>query len=129
MVEIWQADAKGQYGSARFPGWGRAVADFESGLFRFETIKPGVVPVPRRPSSGAARGVLDLRARHQHPPADPHVFSEEATANTADPALQLVGQPALIETLIARKETRGNEVVYRFDIHLQGERETVFFDF
>ena len=56
-------------------------------------------------------------------------FPEEIAANAADPALILVSQPAFIETLIARREDRGNEKVYRFDIHLQGERETVFFDF
>lgn len=129
MIEIWQADSEGCYGSAAFPGWGRAVSDFESGLYRFETIRPGVVPFrdgrPQAPHvtfSIFARGInIHLQTRMY--------FPEEAAANAADPALTAVGQPALIETLIARKEERGNEMVYRFDIHLQGERETVFFDF
>lgn len=129
MIEIWQADSAGHYGSAGFSGWGRAVADFETGLYRFETIKPGAVPFrdgrPQAPHvafSIFARGInIHLQTRMY--------FPEEAAANAADPALMLVGQPAFIETLIARREDRGNEKVYRFDIQLQGERETVFFDF
>ncbi len=129
MIEIWQADGEGHYGSPTFSGWGRAVSDFDSGLYRFETIRPGVVPFrdgrPQAPHvafSIFARGInIHLQTRMY--------FPEEATANAADPALTAVRQPALIETLIARKEESGNEMLYRFDINLQGERETVFFDF
>jgi protocatechuate 3,4-dioxygenase alpha subunit len=129
MVEIWQANANGQYGSNEFRGWGRAATDFESGLFWFETIKPGSVPFrdgrPQAPHvslSIFARGInIHLQTRMY--------FPDEAAANAVDPALKAVGDPRLIETLIASKETRGTETVYRFDIHLQGERETVFFDF
>lgn len=129
MIEIWQADSEGRYGSGTFSDWGRAVADFETGLFRFETIKPGIVPFrdgrPQAPHiafSIFARGInIHLQTRMY--------FPEEAAANASDPALKAIGHPALIETLIARREMRGPEAVYRFDIHLQGERETVFFDF
>jgi len=31
-------------------------------------------------------------------------------------------------TLVAHKETKGEIPVYRFDIRVQGENETVFFD-
>jgi len=53
MVEIWQADAEGLFASANevrgqadphFAGWGRAACDPDTGLFRFETVKPGGVP-------------------------------------------------------------------------------------
>jgi protocatechuate 3,4-dioxygenase alpha subunit len=129
MIEIWQADGDGRYGSAAFGGWGRAVSDFDTGLYRFETIKPGTVPFhdgrPQGPHvafSIFARGInIHLQTRMY--------FPEEEAANATDPVLQAVGEPALIETLIARRHERGNEMVYRFDIHLQGERETVFFDF
>jgi protocatechuate 3,4-dioxygenase alpha subunit len=129
MIEIWQADSQGHYGSGTFPGWGRAVTDFETGLFRFETIKPGIVPFrdgrPQAPHvafSIFARGInIHLQTRMY--------FLEETSANASDPALKAIGHPTLIETLIARREMRGAETVYRFDIHLQGERETVFFDF
>jgi len=53
-------------------------------------------------------------------------FSDEA-ANGADPILNLVPAERR-QTLVAMKETRGGQPLYRFDIRVQGERETVFFD-
>jgi protocatechuate 3,4-dioxygenase alpha subunit len=47
---------------------------------------------------------------------------------TSDPVLNLIEWEVRRKTLIAEREVRGAEVVYRFDIHLQGENETVFFD-
>jgi protocatechuate 3,4-dioxygenase alpha subunit len=140
LVEIWQANAAGRYDhpadrqenkplDPAFRGWGRTGTDFQTGLYHFETIKPGAVA-----------------GRHGHKPMAPHVsfwlaarginiglatrmyFSDEAQANAADPVLNIIEQPARRETLIARREERPGEVVYVFDIHLQGERETVFFD-
>jgi protocatechuate 3,4-dioxygenase alpha subunit len=55
-------------------------------------------------------------------------FDDEAAANAEDPVLRLVEPAERRQTLIATREQRGGEVVYRFDIHLQGEDETVFFD-
>ena len=54
-------------------------------------------------------------------------FSDEADANAADPVLHLVDE-ARRATLIAERDETGGGVVYRFDIHMQGENETVFFD-
>ena len=129
MLEIWQADANGQYGSNDFIGWGRAATDFATGLFSFETVKPGSVPfhdsrkqAPHISISIFARGInIHLQTRLY--------FSDEAPANEADPVLQLVGQPDLVATLIAKKDMRDGRPLYRFDIHLQGDRETIFFDF
>ncbi|HVR66754.1 MAG TPA: protocatechuate 3,4-dioxygenase subunit alpha [Verrucomicrobiae bacterium] len=129
LLEIWQAGADGRYGAAGFPGWGRAAADFTTGLFRFETIKPGATRArdgrPQAPHvsiSIFARGInIHLQTRMY--------FPEETAANKADPVLQAVAQPDLIATLISRKETKPGAAVYRFDIYLQGDRETVFFDF
>src|SRR5262245_2277952 len=129
VIEIWQADGKGRYGSAGFPGWGRAAADFKSGLFWFETIKPGAAryrdgrpQAPHISFSIFARGInIHLQTRMY--------FPEEPAANAADPVLQAVGAPDLAATLIAGRASQDGRDVYRFDIHLQGERETVFFDF
>jgi protocatechuate 3,4-dioxygenase alpha subunit len=129
MIEIWQADSAGRYGAAGFAGWGRAATDFNTGLFRFETIRPGATHArdgrPQAPHvsiSIFARGInIHLQTRMY--------FPEEALANAADPVLQAVAQPNLIATLVAQKESRSGHALYRFDIHLQGERETVFFDF
>ena len=53
LLEIWQANAAGKYNHPAdrqnkpldpdFRGWGRACSDFESGLYQFQTIKPGPV--------------------------------------------------------------------------------------
>jgi protocatechuate 3,4-dioxygenase, alpha subunit len=127
LVEIWQANANGQYGSNDFTGFGRAATDFESGLFLFETVKPGGTPyrdgrmqAPHVTLTIFARGInIHLQTRLY--------FSDEAKANAADPVLQLVGAPELVATLIAKRDA--NRPLYRFDVHLQGDRETVFFDF
>jgi len=55
-------------------------------------------------------------------------FSDETEANTKDPVLNLIEWEVRRKTLIAQRETRDGKVVYRFDIRLQGENETVFFD-
>jgi protocatechuate 3,4-dioxygenase alpha subunit len=55
-------------------------------------------------------------------------FADEEAANAEDPVLNIVEQPERRKTLIAPRSERGGTIVYTFDIHLQGERETVFFD-
>ena len=139
LVEIWQANAAGKYNhpadhqdkpiDPSFRGWGRAGSDFETGLYRFETIKPGPVVGRKghRPMAPhvnvwiVARGInIGLSTRMY--------FSDETEANTNDPVLNIIEQEARRQTLIAEREERGAEVVYRFDIRLQGEGETVFFD-
>ncbi len=55
-------------------------------------------------------------------------FADEPEANTADPVLNLIEQADRRPTLIAAHEDRDGSAVYRFDIRLQGEGETVFFD-
>lgn len=139
LIEIWQANAEGKYhhpgdrqpGKAldpSFRGWGRACSDFHSGVYRFETIKPGPVMGrngrPMAPHIAfwiVARGInVGLHTRMY--------FSDEANANAADPVLSLIESPARRDTLIARRESRDGSTVYRFDIRLQGDGETVFFD-
>jgi protocatechuate 3,4-dioxygenase alpha subunit len=129
MVEIWQANANGQHGGNAFLGFGRAATDFETGAFAFETIKPGPTlfhdgrqQAPHIAFTIFARGInVHLQTRMY--------FPDEAAANAADPVLQLVALPELTATLIAAKEADGDVPIYRFEIRLQGERETVFFDF
>jgi protocatechuate 3,4-dioxygenase alpha subunit len=55
-------------------------------------------------------------------------FADEEAANAADPVLNIIEQPARRRTLIARHELRDGTPTYVFDIRLQGEDETVFFD-
>ncbi len=134
LVEIWQADAAGLYNSPSetrgtadpsFRGWGRSPGDMDTGEFVFETIKPGPVPFkdgrPMAPHVTfwiVARGInIGLHTRMY--------FPEEGAANDADPVLARIEHKARIPTLVAKSEGGG---VYRFDIRLQGEGETVFFD-
>jgi protocatechuate 3,4-dioxygenase alpha subunit len=139
LLEIWQANAAGRYNHPAdrqdkaldkdFRGWGRAGSDFETGLYRFETIKPGSVVGRRghRPMAPhinvwvVARGInIGLNTRMY--------FSDEEAANAADPVLNIIEPDIRRKTLIGQREMQGGEVVYLFDIHLQGDRETVFFD-
>lgn len=133
LVEIWQADCDGFYnspsetrGSAdpNFTGWGRSPTDMESGVYTFETIKPGRVPfydgrlqAPHITFWIVARGInIGLHTRMY--------FGDEAAANAEDPLLARVEHKVRVPTLIAPRE--GN--TYTFDIRLQGENETIFLD-
>nr|WP_294863616.1 protocatechuate 3,4-dioxygenase subunit alpha [uncultured Pseudogulbenkiania sp.] len=138
LLEIWQANADGRYNHPAdtqdkplddsFRGWGRACSDFESGLYTFETIKPGAVEGrPGRTMAPhinlwiVARGInIGLNTRLY--------FSDEAEANAKDPVLNLIEWEVRRKTLIAQREERDGEVVYRFDVRIQGDNETVFFD-
>jgi len=133
LVEIWQADAVGLYnspielrGSAdpNFTGWGRCPTAADDGVFTFETVKPGRVPFkdgrPMAPHITfwiVARGInVGLHTRMY--------FPEEAEANAADPLLARIEHRHRVATLVAT----GAAPNYVFDIHLQGEKETVFLD-
>lgn len=133
MLEIWQADAQGRYANPRdtralpnaaFKGFGRCGAGAK-GEFSFDTIKPGIVPDPDgKPQAPHillavfARGMLlHLYTRIY--------FDDETEKNAADPILALVPAERRA-TLIARREA--GSATYRFDVHLQGDDETVFFD-
>lgn len=133
LVEIWQADVKGLYNSpsemrgtadANFTGWGRCPTDMETGEYIFDTIKPGRVPykdgrmmAPHVSLWIVARGInIGLQTRLY--------FADEEAANIEDPVLQRIEHRNRVPTLLARKEGS----TYHFDIHLQGEKETVFFD-
>jgi protocatechuate 3,4-dioxygenase, alpha subunit len=127
LVEIWQADAAGRYPSRaggpqaadpHFSGFGRCACDGQTGEFRFETIRPGPVGDGSAPHVGFwifARGInAGLHTRMYFPEDD----------LAADPLLARIEHRERVATLVAAKEAAG----YRFEIRLQGEGETVFFD-
>ena len=124
MLELWQADSDGKFARANANGFGRSITDFATGEYWFDTVKPGAAKPGEAPFVTLlifARGInIHLRTRMY--------FEDEAAANAADPGLKAVGDPRLQATLIGRKTTREGASVYRFDIVLQGENETVFFD-
>jgi protocatechuate 3,4-dioxygenase, alpha subunit len=138
LIETWQANAEGRYNhpmdtqnkqlDPHFRGWGRAGSNFDTGFYQIETIKPGIVSGrggrPMAPHVNIwviARGInVGLNTRLY--------FADEAEANANDPVLKLIELEMRRKTLIAERETRDGATIYRFNIHLQGDRETVFFD-
>lgn len=136
LLEAWQANADGIYahpehsGSVEngFRGWGRIITDFETGEWTFDTIKPGAVTdlngrvmAPHISLWIVARGInAGLQTRLY--------FSDEADANGADPVLNLIEWERRRQTLVAARSKVDGKTIYRFDIKLQGEDETVFFD-
>ena len=133
MLEIWQADAQGRFAdpqdkralpNSAFRGFGRCGTD-ASGGYSFHTIKPGSVPGPGDKPQ-APHILLAVYARGMTQQTMTRIYFENEPANAADPILALVPSDRR-STLIAKREA-GDAVTYRLDVHLQGDRETVFFD-
>jgi protocatechuate 3,4-dioxygenase alpha subunit len=135
LVEIWQANAHGRYRHAldsgpgaldpSFLGFGRCPTD-ANGAFYFETVKPGAIAgdagrshAPHVSVTVFARGMLV------------HAFTRMYFAGDrldADPVLVAVDSSRR-DTLVAERVLEvGGPTRYRWEIHLQGARETVFFD-
>lgn len=134
FLELWQANHEGVYDEdynleKPFNGFARTATTFDAGSeWTVQTVKPGsVLAADGRPQaphinvSFFARGVnIHLHTRIY--------FDDEAEANSKDPVLNMV-LPERRNTLIAKREEVDGKVVYRFDMTIQGENETVFFDF
>lgn len=133
MLEIWQADAQGRFAdpqdkralpNATFKGFGRCGTSAK-GEFSFDTIKPGIVPDPDgKPQAPHVLLAIYARGMLLHLYTRIY-FDDEAEKNAADPILALVPAERRA-TLIAKREA--GSATYRFDVHLQGDDETVFFD-
>jgi protocatechuate 3,4-dioxygenase alpha subunit len=123
MIELWQASADGR--PRGFRGFGRSETD-GAGRYWFETIRPGPLAgpggrlqAPHVTIQVFARGLMDRLSTR--------AYFEHEGANAADPVLESVPDDRR-STLLARSESRDDIATYRFDIVLQGDRETVFFD-
>jgi protocatechuate 3,4-dioxygenase, alpha subunit len=134
LLEIWQADAAGRYAhradakalpNAAFQGFGRAGTDAQ-GAFWFATIKPGRVPAPDG-TTQAPHIVMAVFARGMLRQQYTRIYFADDPANASDPVLALV-PPDRRTTLLAERQVRRADLVYGFDVHLQGDNETVFFD-
>jgi protocatechuate 3,4-dioxygenase, alpha subunit len=134
LLEIWQADAGGKYNHPDDPqttevdaachGFGRLATD-EKGECEFETVKPGRVPgagnvlqAPHLNLGVFARGMLKQFYTRIY-------FSGDA-ANDDDPILALVPKERR-DTLMAQPDPE-RPGAWRFEVQMQGDRETVFFD-
>lgn len=137
LIETWQADPEGRFAhpddprgavDGGFRGFGRCPTD-AAGRFRIVTRRPGPVPGPYGPQaphidvSVFARGLLHRLVTRVY-------FADDAEAHQTDPVLSTIDDADARSTLVAVPGERqdGSARVYRFDIHLQGDRETVFFD-
>jgi protocatechuate 3,4-dioxygenase alpha subunit len=135
LVEIWQANAHGRYNHPAdgrsdnrldpdFKGFGRCGTGTRAdACFVFETVKPGRVGDGQAPHLNVivmARGMTSHAFTRIY-------FSDEVEANAGDAVLARV-EPERRGTLIAERDETASGTAYRFDIRLQGEGETVFFD-
>jgi protocatechuate 3,4-dioxygenase alpha subunit len=135
LIEIWQADAHGFFNHPADPNFRQADPHFQGfgrsgtvndGWFEFKTIKPGGVPGPNGQIQAPyinirvfSRGMLIHAYTRLY-------FSDEIT-NASDPVLTSL-EPERRASLIATLEDSHDLPTYRFAIHMQGERETVFFE-
>jgi protocatechuate 3,4-dioxygenase, alpha subunit len=154
LIETWQADANGRFTHpddprgtadpepAGFRGLGRSSTS-DDGQYRIVTVKPGTLPAPGGQVE-APRIDVSVFARGGQVEA-PHIdvsvfarglldrvvtriyFPDELAANAADPVLSTITDDRLRATLVAVPDA-DEAAVLRFDIHLQGEHETAFFD-
>jgi protocatechuate 3,4-dioxygenase alpha subunit len=139
LIETWQAAPDGSFGHPDDPRpdaqcsalsvaacrrFGRCPTEPDGG-YRIVTVRPAALPcgdgrteAPHLDVSVFARGLLDRVVTRIY-------FPDEEAANAADPVLSALPEPARRGTLIATADGAGR---FRFDIRLQGEGETVFFD-
>ncbi|MDP2697671.1 protocatechuate 3,4-dioxygenase subunit alpha [Thalassospira sp.] len=131
MIEIWQADANGHYAkdpvdvtSDGFRGLGRyGTGTDPQNRFVFDTVKPGVVADGGAPFVNV---IVFMRGMLVHAFSRIY-FSDDHALHGVDAVLQSVPADRR-KTLIAERTETPTGIEYRFDIHMQGDRETVFFD-
>jgi protocatechuate 3,4-dioxygenase, alpha subunit len=124
VIEIWQGDSTGSYLNPSFRGFGRVgTGTSQDNSFEFETIKPGCIgnEAPHINVIVLMRGLLTHAFTRIY-------FNDEDDANQQDPVLNSIAIERR-KTLIAQKVQDIRSVQYRFDIHMQGDHETVFFEF
>ncbi|MFE9748604.1 protocatechuate 3,4-dioxygenase subunit alpha [Saccharothrix saharensis] len=139
VVETWQADPDGRFdhpddprGAVRwkdFRGFGRSATDPE-GRYSLLTVKPGPLPAagggreaPHLNVSVFCRGMLVRLVTR--------IYFPDEEANAEDPVLtsiEATRRATLIAAIAGSEPPVTRPLGYRFDIHLQGEHETVFFD-
>jgi protocatechuate 3,4-dioxygenase alpha subunit len=134
VFEVWQANAYGKYAHPEdtqdrpidpgFSGFGRIPTD-NDGHFRFITIKPGPTPGPGN-TMQAPHIIVTLFMRGMLRQLCTRIYFSDEAANATDPVLGHIEDRARRNTLIARRSADAPE--YRWDIRMQGENETVFFD-
>jgi len=133
MLEVWQADAEGRFRTAEgkwndgFTGFGRVGTD-DVGQFAINTIMPGRVPGP----NGALQAphlalIVYMRGMLLHAYTRIY-FEDHAAVNAEDPILALVPKERRPTVIARRRPGKGTVALYHFDLQMQGDDETAFFD-
>jgi protocatechuate 3,4-dioxygenase, alpha subunit len=133
LIEFWQPDGEGRFADIHgygepstlegFRGFGRWGVEDGDGTYEIVTVKPGQVPGPGGRLQAPHIAVTLVARGMLHRVVTRIYFADESDVNASDPVLATV--PAgRRQTLLAQPTDAG----YRFDIHLQGPAETVFFD-
>lgn len=131
LIEFWQADSTGSFpspserrsnsGSLKVGRCGTGTEP--SCRYVIDTIRPGAIDSDQAPHINV---VLTMRGALNHLFTRIY-FADEEEANAADTALNAVPAERR-STLIAGRDASAADPVYLFDIHMQGDKETVFFD-
>ena len=135
LVEIWQANTHGRYAhpddqrdvplEPAWKGFGRVPTD-DDGRFRFTTIKPGRVPAPDGGLQAPHINVtIFMRGLLKH--LTTRIYFDGDPANPEDAVLQ--GVPAARRATLLARAADGNAQALHWDVRLQGEGETVFFEY
>jgi protocatechuate 3,4-dioxygenase alpha subunit len=135
LIEIWQPDAAGifnhpadpqsAHADPHFRGWGRAATD-ENGIYRFATVKPGVITAAGQEGVTPYINVC-VFARGMLTHLFTRIYFPDEPGNSADPLLATLDSEQR-SRLTSTRSDRSSLPAYRFDISLQGEHETVFLD-
>ena len=130
LIEIWQADSSGIYhhsadphykdADPNFKGFGRSDT-VKNGQYRFETIKPAVAKMDDESQSPFIRARVFARGMLIHASTRIYFSDEDNSRDSIFKTVPEARQPSLVAKLEPNS-------VYRFDIYMQGEDETVFFD-
>jgi protocatechuate 3,4-dioxygenase alpha subunit len=132
ILELWHADHLGRYMvdpqsklfEDSFVGFGRVPMN-EAGQFQFRTIKPGAVE-QEEPTRQAPHILVSVFMRGLLYRLITRIYFSDETGNADDPVLRSV-EPHRRDTLVAKAD-QANANHYEWNIFLQGENETVFFE-
>ncbi len=122
MIETWQCNSEGLFGKDE--GFGRFIPDLETGKFNFNTVKPGFTKYENGKSQ-SPHILFWIVARGINQPLVTRMYFDE-NETKKDYLFKKINNKERQKTLLAKKIDENN---YLFNIHLQGEEETVFFDF
>ena len=124
LIEIWQADSEGRFDKDEFLGFARSgTGSREDSSFVFHTIKPGSVGSGQAPYISV---IVFMRGLMMHGYTRLY-FSDEAEANQRDIVLSQIPEDRK-QTLVAQRTDTEGQNEYSFNIHMQGDEETLFFD-